>query len=62
MPACIMMMLALQAALQDLGQAQQLEPWHEDIPELRAAVLQAQRAAAASTDKLLAAKMLRLVS
>jgi hypothetical protein len=53
---------ALQAALQDLDQAQQLEPWHDDIPELRAAVLQAQRAAAASTDKLLAAKMLRLAS
>ncbi|KAF6253617.1 hypothetical protein COO60DRAFT_1643033 [Scenedesmus sp. NREL 46B-D3] len=49
------------AALQDLGQAQQLEPWHGEIHELQTAVLQAQRAAAASTDKLLAARMLRLV-
>ncbi|WIA11452.1 hypothetical protein OEZ85_011569 [Tetradesmus obliquus] len=51
-----------EAALQDLEKAQQLEPWHEDIPDLRTAVLHAQRAAAASTDKQLAAKMLRLAS
>ena len=49
-----------QAALDDLDAAAALQPWNEDVPQLRARVLAARRDARDTVDRRLAAKMLSL--